>query len=469
MEGSKGELQFVGTTACRFNGSQAQPTTATTIASQAAVPELADYSWPPTDEVAIMDSLVSHAARRVRAPPPDPERLALVRQKILQKYPHTMPAVGFEDGHIDEKLIRRRLSLMMDNVINLDAGPGVPYSLLAGDNKTLIANHEKRVFDAVITRLHVLANCDLTELKDPADLVRAGCTDPVRVFVKKEPHAKKKQLSKRWRLISSVSIVDNLIERLLFSTQNKKEVQLWESIPSAPGIGLSLDEGLESLRTRIMKYAQGDASQIAESDIIGFDWSVQAWELKFDAEMRCQLMGANALLRKLIHARVHCLSRSIYVTCSGRMIAQTHPGIQLSGSYNTSSSNSRIRVALAYLVGCTWAVAMGDDALEEYQEGDMSAKYAVLGHPIKMYTKCTDSFTFCSAHFPLAGRLPYPDPATKTLFRLLEQRTITDELIAQYTQEIRHRPDRAYLLSVVDAVRARKTALQLEEASASDG
>lgn len=197
-----------------------------------------------------------------------------------------------------------------------------------------------------------------------AELVQSGLCDPIRVFVKNEPHTREKADQRRWRLISSVSLVDQIVERLLFSKQNKQEIFNWMCLPSRPGMGISdravtgtLDHVESSLSEGVHAYS---------SDISGFDWSVTGDELMWDAEMRCNLYGLQpqeAMARCMMN-RVRCLSFAVFAFSNGQFIQQTIPGVQKSGSYNTSSTNSRIRVAMAVEAGAVGAIAMGDDCVE---------------------------------------------------------------------------------------------------------
>jgi len=131
----------------------------------------------------------------------------------------------------------------------------------------------------------------------PQQLVKMGWCDPVRLFVKQEPHKLIKVITKRFRLISSVSIVDQLVERVLFGVQNRKEIDSWQLIPSKPGIGLT-DEMARSVYNNV-KMAS-NRFKMYEADVSGWDWSVQLWELLADAEIRVRLsVGAHPFVKEL--------------------------------------------------------------------------------------------------------------------------------------------------------------------------
>lgn len=309
------------------------------------------------------------------------------------------------------------------------------------------------VADAVIERLTVLGQKRFST-ETPKDLILGNAASPVRFFVKSEPHSQSKFKTKRWRLISNIDLVDLLIEKLLFDVQNKTEIANWMDVPSAPGIDLSSDRALQNFGGRILRLSN-NLENAASGDVEGFDWSVKEWELQLDASVRARLMGciSGSWLDNVIYNRVYCLCRPLYVLPDGKLVVQREPGVQKSGSNNTSSTNSRIRVALALLIGAKWAVAMGDDCLEDFVK-DAKEKYKSYGHPLKMYEKSVDTFTFCSMLFDVGNHLIHPEDGTKTLFRMLEQSG--DEEITmhreQFARELRNHPRLSEFLAIVDEV-----------------
>jgi len=267
-------------------------------------------------------------------------------------------------------------------------------------NGVVLDNSYRLISLAVAARLELLSQMDLDSPPNVVDLVRLGYCDPVRLFVKQEPHTLKKIRERRFRLISSVSLIDQLVERMIFGFQNNQEIACWRTCPSKPGMGLSLYEQAQSIWNDLVhKHSVAPA---AEADISGFDWSVQSWELEADVEMRISLGSFPIKLAHCARARFKCLSNSVFQLSSGELIAQGSPGLMKSGSYCTSSSNSRIRCLMAELIGAPWCIAMGDDSVEGYVE-DARGKYYVLGHECKDYIPCeTDSLgrlskiNFCS-------------------------------------------------------------------------
>lgn len=260
---------------------------------------------------------------------------------------------------------------------------------------------------------------DLSSAPSVVDLVRLGYCDPVRLFVKQEPHSKLKVEQRRFRLISSVSLIDQLVERILFGYQNNLEIASWRTCPSKPGMGLSLSEQARAIWDDL---ATKHTTRVAcEADISGFDWSVQSWELEADVEMRISLGSFPPKLANAARARFHCLANSVFQLSDGTLIAQGLPGLMKSGSYCTSSSNSRIRCLMAELIGSPWCIAMGDDSVEGFVDSARE-KYEALGHTCKDYMPCDTgprgellSVNFCS-HF-ISGDRCYLTSWQRTLVK----------------------------------------------------
>lgn len=321
---------------------------------------------------------------------------------------------------------------------------------LAKDKGLVFKEHLPLLQREVMNRLNLLCAFDLTthpDASDPVWLVKNGFCDPVRLFVKNEPHTIEKIEEGRVRLISSVSYTDEVIERLLFETQNNREIDSWLECPSKPGLGLAKDEQARALHASLSKYLD----EAAESDVSGWDWCVKDWMLAVDAETRVRLArGAGALYARLVHNRMWCLAHSVFSLSDGRLIAQMRPGIMKSGSYVTSSTNSRMRVALALLSGAKWAIAMGDDCIEQWHEG-AAAAYAQWGIKVKVFQRVTErSFEFCSHKFTPGGLAVFLN-MNKAVFRLLSHAPDSDRL-AQFVEITRHSPEQPQYLAAIDQV-----------------
>lgn len=352
-----------------------------------------------------------------------------VMAKMLQDYSKVkVQPLSWEDGAIDEIITH----FLMEDV-NVKASPGIPLAIMGKTNGLILKDHRSLVINLVKARLWKLSNFECSHLS-AEEKVKQGFCDPIRLFVKDEPHPLAKLVDGRLRLIMSVSLVDQLVERVLHSRLNKKEIESWRDIPSKAGSSMSMDEDVAEIRRWLKSRAQP-----ASSDISGFDWSVKQWQLLFDAQFRTALsLDCSPEWRHAVYQRALCLSHSVFSLSDGTMIAQQTPGIQKSGSYNTTSTNSHIRVALAYLAGSEQAIALGDDSVEDYVDG-AEARYVALGHPLKSYDKCIGEATFCSTVIRFDGT---HEPVTwdRTLYRFLESREKDESRIRQLAFVLKHSP-----------------------------
>lgn len=354
----------------------------------------------------------------------------------------------------------------MDDVLGHvvgDSTPGIPWMKLGQKNKDVLENHTQLIKDAVVESFirSVVAGESIFS-QSPDELIRNGLRDPVRLFIKNEPHGLKKIQSGKYRLISGVSLRDQLKERILGSLQNNAEIESWTTCPSRPGVGLN-DEGLLIMGENFKEELKEGG--IMETDVSGWDWSVQNWEIKADVECRRRLAQASedSLYAFLLRVQAYTIASTVYTVPGGEMIRQGVLGIQKSGSYWTSSTNSRMRV-LASLVARQMAgikltkkvgvSAMGDDSTERHFDG---AKLCLerLGHKVK-FVKTNfklAGISFCS-HEWLESGLAIPETAPKTVFRYLSHPKVADgypEWFAQLDWTLRHHPDRNRLLRVCRA------------------
>lgn len=336
-----------------------------------------------------------------------------------------------------------------------DSSPGYPLMRLARTNEELLGTHKELVVGLAVARLQRLQGSDVAQLRrlTAGSLVEQGYTDEVRLFVKNELHSELKVQQGRMRLIASISVVDQIVERVLNGPQNRAEIDMWESIPSKPGMGLH-DEGLESLRRQL----DGLGKIPVSSDVSGFDWSVPQWMLDWDAKVRAQLCAAGPLSH-MFEARAVCLGLSRFVFSDGEVWDQITPGIQKSGSYNTSSTNSRLRVLLAWLCGVSYGyegrcIAMGDDAVENapVSPEDLIDAYATFGFTLKEVAR--GDLEFCAYRFGKDGSLE-PIRWHKMLASVLAT-SVRDEaherdLLAALEYELRHSRHRERAFGIIRA------------------
>ncbi|UKD40723.1 P2 [Tobacco polerovirus 2] len=432
-------------------------------------PELGEkvsgFGWPSVGPSAEVTSLTLQTERWLQraqsAKIPSTEDRERVIQKTVGAYSNvkTTGPIATRGNKLEWRQFMEDFKTAIFS-LELDAGIGVPY--IAYGRPT----HKGWVEDPKL--LPVLAHLTFNRLQKMLEveyedlsaeqLVQAGLCDPIRVFVKREPHKQAKLDEGRYRLIMSVSLVDQLVARVLFQSQNKREIALWRANPSKPGFGLSTDEQVLEFVQALAAQVEVDPSELVTNwgeylvptDCSGFDWSVAEWMLYDDMIVRNKLTSdLNETTEKLRFAWLKCISNSVLCLSDGTLLAQRIPGVQKSGSYNTSSSNSRIRVMAAYHCGADWAIAMGDDALESVNTN--LEVYKSLGFKVEV----SGQLEFCS-HIFRAPDLAIPVNERKMLYKLIfgyNPGSGSLEVISNYIaacasvlNELRHDPDSVAIL-----------------------
>jgi hypothetical protein len=343
---------------------------------------------------------------------------------------------------------------MMNGEVRNRSGPGVPLGAKFHLNGQLFAMRPDFVADLVCQRIKDLMEGTDDEFfsLDPETLVRENKCDPVKVFGKNEPTLKEKIESGRVRLIMSVSVLDQIIHRLLWEPQHEVEIEHWMDCPPKVGFGFSQDDQCELVFKYFEEMAGGDFTTLANSDIKHWDFTVQFWEMMFLCMMTLLLMGSkpNTVHWKLSWRAFWCITHPIFALPDGRLYIFALFGVMLSGLFETSRGNCLMRWVAARLVGSLDAGVMGDDSIEKFVK-DAVEKYKELGHTVKQYSRCApDHFEFCSTLF-------YKDKSffsdgTKSLYHALNQEEMTPELLDQFWQLMRHHPKRDQWMKMLNMV-----------------
>ena len=377
-------------------------------------------------------SLLFQAARFRKGQKPAPEKLEEALEWTTAQYPRSV-APGWCSRELSDRDITEALM-----GVKAESSPGLPWLHFASTKGGVIESFGAQLYEAVHARIALIRSVTVAFSRSLSamELVLGGFVDPIRVFVKNEFHTVEKCRTGRYRLICSLSIVDEVVERLLYSNQNKIEIASWLDIPSKPGIGFTDAMNREVWNRRKDVVLAGKA---AWADISGWDWNVKQWMLEADSEIRSRLVwgvGADEF-RALAAVQSSIMENNVFVLSSGEMFAQVEPGIMLSGRYVTSSTNSRMRILAARLVGAEWADAAGDDSLEDYVPGALES-YDSMGLLVKYYEKCSDGrFSFCSHEY--SEEACFLESWEKGLLNLL-QGPYDEERHSQFLYEYRGSP-----------------------------
>lgn len=194
-------------------------------------------------------------------------------------------------------------------------------------------------------------------------------SDHLKVFVKPEPHKAKKLEEGRLRLIMSVSLVDSLIDRILFIRLAYRVLANYSK--TGMMIGWSpLHGGYRQINAI---FGEMDTISI---DKKAWDWSVPGWLLQMVKRLILNLSpGAPTWWRKAVESRFHCLFvEPTFVFADGTVGKQEKPGVMKSGCYLTLIINSMAQLLLHYVVAAQLEIhpkelepiiVIGDDSLQK--------------------------------------------------------------------------------------------------------
>lgn len=361
--------------------------------------------------------------------------------------------------------------------VKRSASTGAPWSWIAKENADALEDPVLRakVVGLAIQRAEWFAEIDpdwleSTLQKDPAFLLKHGLADPVRIFVKKEIHPGRKVLSRKWRIIMSVSLVDRLVETLLCFSQDEKEIEHWRDIPSKCGFGMT-DEAIHDM----IKYAQ-DKRLNTSSDASGWDATVPMSLLKLEAERRVRL-AADVCPEWAAAVRNVFLSSAyrIMMTSDGHLYRRVVPGGQASGRKVTSSSNSAMRRAVDIIAGMhfgveTASMCMGDDCHTHLGTVDpveyTQFVFNQFGIRLTDVVREESDFEFCSHRFVVDANVAYPINPLKSLANFAAslaggvERDQALQTLSQLKNNWRHLPGGDALLHVAQTMLADRCPLK---------
>uniref|UniRef100_A0AAT9JA18 RNA-directed RNA polymerase n=1 Tax=Zootermopsis nevadensis sobeli-like virus 4 TaxID=3133525 RepID=A0AAT9JA18_9VIRU len=170
--------------------------------------------------------------------------------------------------------------------------------------------------------------------------------------------------SKRYRLISVLSLEEQMVDRILFGPFSKVELSKCLTIPGKSGwaplpVGFKL---FESCFT----------SSCLATDCAAFDWTFPEWVSKLLCELYIDtLINPSAEYCRALRTRwAQVLDRAIFRLPDGTRLLQTQPGMMKSGWYRTIGVNSAAQVLIHDLAALRAGIqsppqkwTMGDDVL----------------------------------------------------------------------------------------------------------
>lgn len=255
----------------------------------------------------------------------------------------------------DDLLQRSHFDRIVNEKIVWNSSPGFPHMLKYADNRSFFG-------------LDASGNPNPLRVEEIWGLVQLHLadrfSDPIYLFVKPEPH----KLSKmgRKRLISSVSVIDQIIDHMLDDAYNEEVV--------AQSLFGAIKVGWTHLNGGWKVFPPGGLS----IDKTGWDWTMRYWLLCMCFEMRrlaCKTQGK--LYEKWLDVATwrfqELFKRPRFALPDGTEIRQRFPGVMKSGSVRTIVDNSLGQILLHERVVAEedletddgdWLWAMGDDTYQ---------------------------------------------------------------------------------------------------------
>lgn len=265
--------------------------------------------------------------------------------------------------------------------------------------------------------------------------------DNIKVFVKQEAHKRKKIDEGRFRLISAVSLIDTIVDRVLFGWLGRKVLNTVGRTPCLVGWS-PVRGGWRQLSDKF----RGKAVHCLDKE--AWDWTVPAWLVDMWLDVILQLaVDAPAWWVSLVKLRFKILfESSVFQFDDGTCVWQGVKGIMKSGCYLTIILNSLGQSLLHYvaMIRCGNSpshcepLVIGDDTVQckvddlaSYVQHLEDLGVRVKGAKVQHYVEF--------AGFAYDGKVCFPAYWQKHLFNMSVSRVLP-ELLRSYQFLYVHEP-----------------------------
>lgn len=242
--------------------------------------------------------------------------------------------------------------------------------------------------------------------------------DPIRVFVKREPHKISKLKEGRYRLISAVSLVDTMCDRIMFGRLVVRMLSMVGQTPCM--IGWSPMGGGARLLSRIFGERMTRAL-----DMLAWDWTVPGWLLLAIKEVIRNLhVNRTADFDAWLDARWEALFRdAVFRFGNGLEVTQPGWGFMKSGCYLTILINSLAQIFVHELACIKFSlpklpyVVLGDDkTIVDFEEFHI---YEAFINSLGLRLKPSEPSRLLKfAGFVFEGDLSWPEYVGKHIYQI---------------------------------------------------
>nr|AYP67537.1 RNA-dependent RNA polymerase [Store beach virus] len=263
--------------------------------------------------------------------------------------------------------------------------------------------------------------------------------DDIKLFIKQEPHKAAKVAEGRFRLISAVSVVDSIVDRMLFSEMADVALESACLTPSAVG-WTPIRGGYRIVRARF-------PNRVLCADKSAWDWTVSGWMVDAARELFKRLcINPSEKWLHLVDMRFKQLfEKAVFRTSDGARFQQEDRGLMKSGCYLTILMNTVLQV-LVHLIASRRAgqepgdlLAMGDDTIQEVPD-DLEAyltELKKLGVVVK--PKVISCVEFAGFEFTSSSCVPCYENKHRFQLEHLDEELAVDTL-ASYQLLYAHHP-----------------------------
>jgi len=318
-----------------------------------------EFVFPPNDEKSIQNSMSSQAKKQVT------HRGLPLMEQMLDSWTR---ALRLQDGEKPElKYGAACLEKVFAGFDDTSSGWTRRWRNLSKRN--YVAKYAVALAQLGFGRLLARASMmDSLSSMTPEEMVHLGLRDPVELFVKEEPHNKKKTASSTWRLICNISLADCLVQAYLGDGINKQQIKDYQAgqvVSHTCGMGHH-DEGVDRLGSHIENLFPN--GRVVSTDASGWDMSVSRDAIMADAMRRCLTVFTSVDSDQAVGTAIGIMADKLITSChvfvSGKDVWSVDVyGITASGLPDTTTQNSFMRGLGAIIAGPDSVMCAGDDLL----------------------------------------------------------------------------------------------------------
>jgi hypothetical protein len=300
------------------------------------------------------------------------------------------------------------------------------------------------IYAIAVYRLRLITDPNFgfeSRLEDSYSAVVDGLFDPSTIFVKNEPHPSRKALDGRFRCITPVSLVDQLVESCLFAEY--AEILSRNLYASGSAVGIGFTDKMNATFREFM-FSQSGGFPIVMGDFPGYD-ALHTEQTLLASSRVDELAECGSSAWNTANRRWALISSRSVAAIGPRLYTKSVRGMINSGSKDTSRRNTLMCLLYVEYLSIIsdqpilGSVANGDDHLifglenlEAYQKAAASC-----GIKLRDVNKSSTRVEFCSHAYSVSdNRVPLVTWA-KGVFRLLTK-AVPKEDALQFLQECRH-------------------------------